>query len=78
MAWPNLDERRKKVKQLLDSDASHRDIRITCSFEFGCSQSAVMADIHSINGNIAHLNSSIRERIRLREWRTKIIAMAKA
>lgn len=67
MAWPNIDERRDKVQKLMSEGATERYIRRTCSIEFGCTESAIMQDIHFFNGNVAHIGSSTRKRIRIRD-----------
>src|SRR5690606_23357365 len=67
MAWGNINERRERVKQMLKSGTHPRLIKIFCADLFSCSPSAVMADIYFLNGNVAHLNSSLRRRIRERD-----------
>lgn len=70
MAWPNLLERQAKVKQLMADGVSYREIRRTCSIEFGCSRGAITADIHSLNGHYYWVSAGLRRRIRERDKHT--------
>lgn len=67
MAWPNILERRNKVKTLMIDGFTERQIRHLCSVEFKCTESAIIADMHAINGNTAHVNSVQRKRIKIRD-----------
>lgn len=70
MAWGNIDERREKVKQLLDSGVSHYEIKQQCSEHFGCSKSAIIADIQLFtipDNGFYRLSPVIRKRIRERD-----------
>lgn len=67
MAWPNIIERRAKVKAMMAAGLPERHIRLSCSVEFDCSIGAVKADIHYLNGHVAHLSAAIRKRIRIRD-----------
>lgn len=67
MAWPNIIERRSKVKRLMIEGLPDRQIRRLCSVEFMCTEGAITADIHAINGNTAHVGASQSRRIRIRD-----------
>lgn len=67
MAWDNIDDRRAQVRQMFDLGYSKFIIKRVCSSDFNCSRSAVMADIHVITGNVAHVNPSQKNRIKQRD-----------
>jgi hypothetical protein len=54
MAWPNIDERRDKVKSLMDAGVSDKEIKQSCSAEFDCSTSAIDSDIRGFRGTQYH------------------------
>ncbi len=52
MVRMNIDERRKKVKELLDSGVEiTQQLRYQLAAEFGCSHGAISADVYALNGN---------------------------
>jgi hypothetical protein len=67
MAWANIDERRARVAEMAKRGIHKSIIKKVCSVEFGCSPAAIVADLHTLNGNVANLSPKIRQIIRDRD-----------
>jgi hypothetical protein len=54
MAWPNIDERRDKVKEMMEAGIPDKEIKNVCSELFQCSKSAIDSDLRGYRGTQYH------------------------
>lgn len=66
MAWANIDDRRKRVKEMLDAGRPDKEIVKECSIEFHCSHCAIYADLHTFRGT-GYTRKKNRDKVALRD-----------
>ena len=64
MAWPNIEERRDKVKAMMKANHLDKEIINHCTSEFNCSSSAIYSDLNMLRGTSYHRRELDRIAIR--------------
>lgn len=73
MAWANIDERRQRVKELMDAGTTiNTKVRRELAQEFACSVGAIAADLIALNrqqDTPIYMSANMRKRIYARDGR---------